>query len=84
MINENNRAWLMAAAAVYLLYTAYGLFQGRNDPETTMAPALAVLFAVLFSAAALALLIYAVRLWKRGRNEENEDRSRAEDENSLK
>ena len=84
MINENNRAWLMAAAAVYLLYTAYGLFQGRNDPETTMAPAVSVLFAVLFAAAAVALLIYAVRLWKHARNGENEDHSRAEDENSLK
>lgn len=56
--------------AVYLLYIAYELFQGRNDPETTMTPAARILFIVFFVLASVAILIYAYRIWKKSGQEE--------------
>ena len=67
MNNEKARGSLFGVAAVYL---CYGLFRDRHDTATTMAPTVRWLFLVLFAAAALALGIYALRLWKQGQNEE--------------
>lgn len=69
----------MAVAALYMGYMAYSLFQGRNDPDTTMPPAVAILFAVLFALAAVALIVYSVRLWKtRDESNENEQQERSD------
>lgn len=72
----------MAIVAAYLLHLAYQLFQGRNDPNTTMAPAVVYLFVALFALAAAGLIVYAWRLWKSAPKEE--EPSREENENSLK
>ena len=74
----------MAAVAAYLVYTAWELFRDRNAPETSMAPWTAVLFAVLFAGAAGGMLVMAWKLWKKGGEEEKEEKARKEDENSLK
>ena len=84
MNNSKNRAGLMAAVAAYLIYTAWELFQGRNAPNTSMAPWVAVLFAVLFVGVAGGLLVMAWKLWKKGGEEEKEENARREEENSLK
>ena len=83
MNNGKTRASLMGIVAAYLLYTAYELFQGRNDPETTMTPAAMILFIALFVGAAVALAIYACRLWKRSAKEDP-DPPQQEDRDSLK
>ena len=83
MNNGKTRASLMGIVAAYLLYTAYELFQGRNDPETTMTPAAMILFITLFVGAAVALAIYAYRLWKRSAKEDP-DPPQQEDRDSLK
>ena len=67
MNSKKNRASLMVVVAAYLIYTVWQLFQGRNDPETTMSPALIYLFCALFAVAGVGLVIYAVRLWREGR-----------------
>lgn len=74
----------MAAVAVYLAYTAWELFQGRSAPDTSMPPWVAVLFAVLFVGAAGGLLVMAWKLWKKGGEEDKEEKARKNEENSLK
>ncbi|MCQ2458255.1 MAG: hypothetical protein MJ142_05920 [Clostridia bacterium] len=79
MMNGRTRSSVMTVAALYMGYMAYSLFQGRNDPDTTMPPAVAVLFAVLFALAAIGLVVYSVRLWKaRDDNKENEQQEESD------
>ena len=72
----------MGIAGAYLLYLAWQLLQSLHDTETTMSPVLAVLFAVLFVGAGAALLVYALKLWKKPADED--EKSRRDDGNSLK
>ena len=81
MNNGKNRASLLGVVAAYLVYTAWELFQGRNNPDTSMTPAVAVLFAVLFALAAGGLLFLAFRTWQRS---DQDDTEKKEDPNSLK
>ena len=81
MINGKTRASLIALVAAYLLYTVYGLFQESED--TTMAPAVRILFIVFFSVAAVGLLVYAYSVWKNSDKKDQEDASK-DDKNSLK
>ncbi len=74
------RASLYIVVAGYLLYQAYGLYQGRNDPDTTMSPAVMVLFIALFVLAALGLAVFAVYTWRQSAREDKE----RQDENNLK
>ena len=82
MNNGKNRASLLGVVAVYLLYLSYELFQGRNDPNTTMTPTARILFIVFFILAAAGLLVYAVRVWKR--SGEEEQKPPQDDNNNLK
>ena len=83
MNNGKSRATLQAVVALYLLYTAWELFQGRNAPDTSMAPQFAVLFAILFFIAAGGILYLAWKSWKRA--EQSEESNEKEDNpNSLK
>ena len=74
----------MAVVAAYLIYTAWELFQGRNTPDASMAPWVAILFAALFACAAVGLLIMAWKLWQKSGEEEKEEKARKDEENSLK
>ena len=76
MINGKTRASLIGIAGAYLVYTAYQLFQGREDPQTTMSPAMMILFIALFALAGCALMVYAVRLWLRAAKDEGRDDGR--------
>ena len=82
MNNAKTRAGLMAIAGLYMFYIAYQLIQGRNDPDTTMTPALFVIFIILFIAAGLGVLFYAWRIWKH--RDDGKDEKPPEDMNSLK
>ena len=83
MNNGKNRASLLGVVALYLLYLSYELFQGRNDPNTTMTPAARILFIALFVISAVGILFYAIRVWQRSRRED-EQQPPQDDKNSLK
>ena len=83
MNNGRTRSSIMGIAGGYLLYIAYQLFQGRNDPESEMNPIVMYFFIVFFVAAAIGLFVYAWKLWKGSMKEEKEEPAK-EDENALK
>ena len=74
----------MTVVAAYLIYIAWELFQDQNAPNASMPPWVAVLFAVLFVGAAGGLLVMAWKLWKKGGEEDKEEKARKNEENSLK
>ena len=80
MNQGKTRASMFGVIGAYLLYTAYQFFKGRNDPDTTMTPAAAVLFIAFFVISAVAVGAYALRLWKRGKKEDEEK----QDEDGVK
>ena len=80
--NGKSRAGLLAAAAGYLLYLSWQLFDHRGDTDTTMTPFVRWLFIAFFVIAAAAIGIYAFRVWKAGAKEEEQQMKN--DENSLK
>ena len=84
MNNGKTRSSLIAIVAAYLLYTAWQLFQGWNDPNTTMPQAVMALFIVLFAVIACVLLVYAWRVWKNAAKEEKEEKKNQQDESSFK
>lgn len=84
MNNGKTRSSLLGVVGAYLLYTAYQLFEARGDTNTTMTPAVRILFIVFFVAAGAALLVYAVRVWKNSDKEQKEEEKERQDETSLK
>ncbi len=83
MNNGKNRASLLGVVAVYLLYLSYELFQGRNDPNTTMAPVARILFIALFVISAAGILVYAVHVWRDSKRDDDRQPPR-DDQNSMK
>ena len=69
MNKGKNRAGLLGVAGGYILYLAYQLYRDRGE-ETTMTPALRVIFIALFAVAGIALIAYALRLWRRSGEDE--------------
>lgn len=64
MDRDSLRSGLLGAVGVYLIYTAYQLFMGRDAPDSGMSPTTAVLFAVLFAVCGAAVAVYAWALWR--------------------
>lgn len=82
---QKARPAFLGAAALYLFYLAYDLFQGRTAPETDMSLPVRYLFIALFALSAAGLLFYAYRLWAEARRQEREKREEpAEDEDEIK
>ncbi len=79
MFNGKNRAYLIGIVGAYLIYIAYQLYQGRSDPDTTMTPAVMILFIVFFVLAGAGLLVYAVRVWRTADREQKENQKPPED-----
>ena len=84
MNGEKTRSCLMGIVGGYLIYTAWQLYQGRNDPETTMTIGMMILFMALFVIAGAGLMVYAVILWKKGMAEDREEKQTKEEEDGLK
>lgn len=82
MNSSKSRSSLMGIAGAYLLYLAWQLLQSLKGTESKMAPALTVLFAVVFCGAGAALLVYALKIWKKPADDD--EKSPPEDKNSLK
>ena len=84
MNNKQNRSYLYGVVGGYLLYLAYELFAAREDPNTTMTPAVRWLFVGLFIVAGVFLLIWAPRLWIAARKEKDEVEKPPEDPKGMK
>lgn len=80
----NTRSGLFAIVAIYMMKVAYDLYSARSDPDTTMTPAVRILFIVFFALAGVALLVYSVIIWNRGRKEEQQEQKKEEEENALR
>ena len=84
MNHDKTRSGLLGIVAAYLIYTAYELYENREASDTTMTPAARIFFIALFGVCAVALLVYAYRVWKRSEKKENEEPLPRDDENSMK
>ena len=88
------RASIFAVVGGYLLYMAYELLQNLiNNVATTMPRFLQILFIVLFAVIGAGLLVYAWRIWRKGREdqdqnpvslEEQDDSATSEKNDSIK
>ncbi len=83
MNSEKTRISLIGIVGGYLIYLAYQLFEGWNDPDTTMSHPVMVLFISLFGIIGIVLLVYAFRRWKQS-DREDAEKKRPEDEDALK
>ena len=73
MNSSTSRSVLYCLVGGYLLYTAYGLLQNRiNEVPTDMPMWLAVVFIVLFTGIGITLLVFAWKIWKRGREDQDQ------------
>ena len=84
MNNQQNRSYLYGVVGGYLLFLAYELFADRQDPNTTMAPAVRWLFVGLFIAAGIILLIWAPRLRLEARKGQDQEERPPENPNAMK
>ena len=75
MNNKNTgRSSILALAGGYLLYLAYEMLQSllANEP-TTMPRALQITVIVLFTGIGIAVLVYALKVWKKGREDQDQN-----------
>ncbi|MCC8051459.1 MAG: hypothetical protein LIP10_12535 [Clostridiales bacterium] len=77
--DKSQRAWIYAIVGVYLLYTAWQLFQGLGESEGNQA--VIAIFAVLFVIAGAALIWYSIRSMRKdsGQKESAQEDSAQED-----
>ena len=69
-ISGQNRATLLALAGGYMIYLAWDIWHTWQNGGTTMAGWTGILFAVFFLAAGVAVLIFAWKVWRKSRKEE--------------
>ena len=72
MNSGKSRATLLGVVGAYVLYLAYQLFEGRDQTDTTMSPGARYAFIALFVLCGLAVLVYALRVWKKSGEEEKQ------------
>ncbi len=80
MNSKKARSGLYGIVSAFMFFTAYDLFKGRNDPESTMPMGLLIAFMIFFALAGVGLLIFAIRLWVHSGDEDKEK----EAENKLR
>ena len=73
-MNRNaGRSGIMGVAGGYLLYLAYQLLQNLiGNVPTTMPRWVAILSITAFAGIGVTLLVYALKLWKKGREDQDE------------
>ena len=74
-MNPNTgRSSLFAVAGGYLIYMAYELLKGLIDnTPTTMPRAVQIIVIVLFTGIGIALLVFAWKVWKKGREDQDQN-----------
>ncbi len=71
---STGRASLFAVAGGYVIYLAYELLKNLIDNvPTTMPQWLQISVIILFAGAGGALLVFAWRIWKKGREDQDEN-----------
>ena len=81
---KRNSSVLVAVVGGYVLYLAYELLKSLiNKEETTMAPAVSIIFIVFFALAGGAAIWYAWKLWMMGRKEERDKVVEIEDDSEA-
>ena len=75
MQNPNmGRSSIFAVVGAYLIYMAYGILKDMIDKvPTTMPPAVQILVIVLFTAIGIVLLVFAWKLWKQGKVDQDKN-----------
>ena len=74
-MNPNTgRSSIFAVVGAYLIYMAYGMLKDLIDKvPTTMPQIVQILFIILFTGIGITLLVFAWKVWRKGR--EDQDKS---------
>lgn len=74
-MNPNTgRSSIFAIVGAYLIYLAYGMLKDKiAQVPTTMPAFLQILFIVLFTGIGIALLVFAWKFWKKGREDQDQN-----------
>jgi len=74
-LNPNTgRSSIFAIVGAYLIYLAYGILKDMIDRvPTSMPPFVQVLVIVSFTGIGIALLVFAWKVWKKGREDNDRD-----------
>ena len=71
---ETGRSTLFAIVGAYLIYMAYELLSNLiKKVPTTMPPWLQILVIVFFTAAGIVLLVFAWKVWKKGKEDHDKN-----------
>ena len=74
MNQSTGRASLLGIVGGYLIYMAYELLKNLIDNvPTTMPRFVQILFIALFAGIGVALLVYAWKVWKKGREDQDKN-----------
>ena len=75
IMNPNTgRSSLFAVAGGYLIYMAYEILKNMIDNvPTTMPRAVQILVIILFTGTGIALLVFAWKTWKKGREDQDKN-----------
>ena len=74
-MNPNTgRSSIFAIVGGYLIYMAYEILKGMIDRvPTTMPPAIQITVIVLFTGIGVTLLVFAWKVWKKGREDQDKN-----------
>ena len=74
-MNPNTgRSSLLAVAGAYVIYLAYELLTSMIDNEPTTMPRVVQILAIaLFTGAVIFLLVFAWKIWKKGREDQDQN-----------
>ena len=74
-MNPNTgRSSIFAVAGAYLVYLAYGLLKNLIDQVPTTMPRFVQILAIaFFTGAGIALVVFAWRIWKKGREDQDKN-----------
>ena len=74
MNQSTGRASIFAVVGGYLIYMAYELLKNLiDDIPTTMSRFVQILFIVLFTGIGITLIIFAWRVWKKGKEDQDKN-----------
>ena len=74
MNNSTGRSSLFAIVGGYLIYMAYELLKNLiDDIPTTMSRFVQILFIVLFTGIGITLIVFAWKVWKKGKEDQDKN-----------
>ena len=84
MNSNTGRSSIFVIVGAYLIYLAYQLFEKRVDADPSMSPALRIVFIAFFGLAGVAVIVYALLVWKKSRGNNEQEQQCKDDEDTLK